>query len=181
MNASSSQSNPFQPAINSPDRKRRLPLGSLALGVVIGVVLTALVAWQAMPSLMISVHPSRYDDVDQTCAALVKAIEANGWSSPAVRNMNQSMAKHGVQYDRPIRIVELCRAEYARRVLETNPEVSTLMPCAWGVYEGEDGKVYIAGMNMGLMGKMFGGRIAEVMGGHVAADEWAMLGEVIAD
>ena len=27
-----------------------------------------------------------------------------------------------------------------------------------------DGKVYVSGTNMGLMGKMFGGNVAEVMG-----------------
>jgi len=65
-------------------------------------------------------------------------------------------------------IVELCKAEYAKDVLSTNPEVSTLIPCAWGVYEGDDGNSYITGMNMGLMGKMFGGNIARVMGASVA-------------
>lgn len=52
-----------------------------------------------------------------------------------------------------------------------------LMPCAWGVY-GKDGKVMITGMNMGLMGKMFGGTIARVMGGSVARDEAAILEKV---
>jgi hypothetical protein len=53
------------------------------------------------------------------------------------------------------------------------------MPCAWGVYEGDDGRVYITGMNMGLMGKMFGGNIAKVMGGSVSKDEARMLARVI--
>jgi uncharacterized protein (DUF302 family) len=95
--------------------------------------------------------------------------------------MNKAMSKHGVNMDKQVRIVELCKAPYAKDVLLTNPEVSTLMPCAWGVYKGEDGKVYIAGMNMGLMGKMFGGNIAKVMGGAVAKDEHNMLKAVIAE
>lgn len=53
------------------------------------------------------------------------------------------------------------------------------MPCAWGVYKGKDGKIYISGMNMGLMGKMFGGNIAKVMGEAVSKDEEQMLKEVI--
>ena len=75
--------------------------------------------------------------------------------------------------------VELCNAKYAKDILMTNPEVSTLMPCAWGVYKGKDGKIYISGMNMGLMGKMFGGNIAKVMGEAVSKDEEQMLKEVI--
>jgi uncharacterized protein (DUF302 family) len=89
------------------------------------------------------------------------------------------MAEHGVQMDKPVRIVELCNATYARDILMTNPEVSTLMPCAWGVYEGKDGRIYISGMNMGLMGKMFGGNIAKVMGTAVSKDEARMLGPII--
>lgn len=132
-----------------------------------------------MPGMMLTVHESKYSDVERTCEELKKGIEANGWNCPAIRDMNKSMAKHGVQFYRPVRIVELCKADYAKRVLSTNPEVSTLMPCAWGVYEGPDGKVYISGMNMGLMGKMFGGTIAEVMGGHVSEDEQAILQSVV--
>jgi uncharacterized protein (DUF302 family) len=93
--------------------------------------------------------------------------------------MNKSMAAKNVTFSSPVRIVELCRAEYAKDVLTTNPEVSTLMPCAWGVYQGLDGKVRITGMNMGLMGKMFGGNVARIMGGKVADEEKAMLAEVI--
>ena len=43
----------------------------------------------------------------------------------------------------------------------------------------KDGKVYITGMNTALMGKMFGGTIARLMGGKVSADEKIILGQVI--
>ena len=89
------------------------------------------------------------------------------------------MENSGVIMRRQVRLVELCKADYAKDILTTNPEVSTLMPCAWGVYEGEDGKVYVSGMNMGLMGKIFGGNIAKVMGGSVAKDELSMLKDTI--
>ncbi|MCB2153512.1 DUF302 domain-containing protein [bacterium] len=126
-----------------------------------------------MPSMMLTVHESPYS-IDETCTRLTESIEANGWSSPAVRNMNNAMSKEGVQMESPVRIVELCKAEYAREVLQSNPEVATLMPCAFAVYENQ-GKVYVSGMNTGLMGKMFGGTIAEVMGGRVSADEARIL------
>jgi len=132
-----------------------------------------------MPGMMLTVHESKYSDVDRTCEEIKKSIEANGWVCPAIRDMNKSMAKHGVRFDSPIRIVELCKAEYARRVLADSPEVSTLMPCARGVYKGPDGKVYISGMNTRLMGKMFGGTIAEVMGKDVAEDEERILKPII--
>jgi uncharacterized protein (DUF302 family) len=148
-------------------------------GLVIGSVLVGIIVWLSMPSMMIVVHQSRYDSIDETCNRLKAAIEANGWESPAIRNMNNSMAKQGIHMDKQVRIVELCNAKYAKDVLMTNPEVSTLMPCAWGVYEGKDGKIYLSGMNMGLMGKMFGGNIAKVMGGAVSKDEEKILKDVI--
>lgn len=152
---------------------------NLILGLIAGVLLAGIVGWQSMPGMMLVTHQSRYDTVEETCIQLKAAIEENGWSSPGTRDMNLTMEKHGVTMDRPVKIVELCKAEYARDVLLTNPEVSTLMPCAWGVYEGDDGKIYISGMNMGLMGKMFGGNIAKVMGGLVSKDETRMLERII--
>ncbi len=148
-------------------------------GIIIGILLTGIIAWMSMPSMMLVVHQSRYDSVEETSNQLRASIEANGWQCPGIRNMNKSMAKHGVQMDTQVRIVELCNAKYAKDVLLTNPEVVTLMPCAWGVYKGRDGKVYISGMNMGLMGKMFGGNIAKIMGGAVSKDEKKMLENII--
>lgn len=148
-------------------------------GLVLGFVLCGVLVVSMMPGMMLQVHQSRFGTVDETCQALEQAIANGGWVSPATRDMNKAMAEHGVEFPRKVRIVELCKAEYAKKVLLSNPEVLTLMPCAWGVYEGADGKVYVSGMNMGLMGKMFGGTIAQVMGGAVAQDEHNLLAGVI--
>lgn len=151
--------------------------GKVLLGFVIGVLTGVLAAgaagWLLMPSLMLSTHPSPYD-VEETCLRLHRSIEANGWNCPAVRDMNQAMAQQGVEMDAPVRIVELCNATYAKEVLRTNPEMSTMMPCAFGVYR-KDGRVYVTGLNTGLMGNMFGGNVAAVMGDRVAADEQKIL------
>jgi hypothetical protein len=52
------------------------------------------------------------------------------------------------------------------------------MPCTIAVYESDDGKIYISKMNTGLMGKVFGGTIARVMGGCVSRDEAKILAKV---
>ena len=149
------------------------------LGLIVGVSLIAVIVWLSMPKMMLVTHKSKYQSVEETCQQLKAAIESNGWSCPAIRDMNMTVSQKGVQMDRRVMIVELCKAEYAKDVLSTNPEVSTLIPCAWGVYEGDDGNSYITGMNMGLMGKMFGGNIARVMGASVAKDEKKMLKDVV--
>jgi uncharacterized protein (DUF302 family) len=155
---------------------------TFGLGLLAGVLLTGIVAWQVMPDMMLEVQQSPYDSVEETCDHLAAAIEADeGWANQSIRDMNASMAKHGVELDRPVRVVELCNAYHAKTVLDSNPEVSTMMPCAWGVYEGEDGNVYVSGMNMGLMGQLFGGTIAEVMGGVVAEEEEKMLDKALGE
>ena len=60
-------------------------------------------------------------------------------------------------------------------MLKDNPEVCTLMPCTFGVYEGSDGKVYISSMNQHLMGEMFGSTIAKVMSEYVMRDQAKIL------
>ena len=150
------------------------------IGLVLGVALTGVVVWQVMPGMMIVEHRSKYG-LDETVSRLQQAIEDAGWNSPGVRNMNASMAKHGVTFDRQVRLVEMCHADHAKSVLTTDRHIATLMPCAVAVYEGDDGQVYLSGMNMGLMGKMFGGNIARVMGGAVADDERRILSSVVQD
>ena len=140
-----------------------------ALGTLAGFLAAMLLAWVLMKPLMLVTHSSPYG-LEDTCQRLKASIEANGWRCPAIRDMNVAVEKEGLSMAVPVRIVELCKADYAKDVLETNPEVSTLMPCALGVYE-KDGKVYVTGLNTGLMGKLMGGNIARVMGGGVSADE----------
>jgi uncharacterized protein (DUF302 family) len=159
--------------MNSKKKSIALLLG----GFVLGVVVTGVAVWKLMPGMMIVEHQSRFG-FDETVSKLVGAVKAGGWSVPKVRDMNKTMAKHGVVMKRRVKIVEMCKAPYAKDVLSTDPQVSTLMPCAVGVYE-RGGKVYLSGMNMGLMGKMFGGNIARVMGDKVAGEEQAMLKSVV--
>ena len=150
-------------------------------GMVSGIVLAGIGMWLVMPGMMLVTHQSRFDTVEETCRQLKLSIETNRWRCSGIRDINTMLTKQGQALERQVRIVELCKAEYATEILENNPEVSTLMPCAWGVYAGNDGTVYITGMNMGLMGKMFGGTIARIMGGTVAMEERKMLRNVIRD
>lgn len=156
----------------------RVP-GQLLIGIVVGVLLTGALVWAVMPRLMLVEYTSRFPTVEETVTQLQTAIKEGGWTSPSTMNMNASMAKHGVDMDRPVQVVNLCKPAHAEKVLMANPEISTLMPCSWGVYKADDGSVRISTMNMKLMGKMFGGTVAEVMGGSVAGEEHLMLDEIV--
>lgn len=45
------------------------------------------------------------------------------------------------------------------------------MSCKISVYQKSDGKTYIATMNAELLGKLFGGKVVEIMGDKVAVDQ----------
>lgn len=150
------------------------------VGVLAGAALCGLLIVTTMPSLMIMTHESELG-FDETVAALEKSIADQGWVVSTVSDMNKSMAKHGVEFGPRVKLVKLCKPEYAKSVLTTDRYVSTLMPCSFAVWEGDDGKVYLSKMNMGLMAKMFGGNIAKVMGTSVARDEKAMLAGIVKD
>ncbi|MFO8013574.1 MAG: DUF302 domain-containing protein [Phycisphaerae bacterium] len=147
----------------------------LLVACVAGGALVALSGCRPTNARMATVHESAYRDVDQTCEALKGAIEAQGFHCKGVLNLNQAMAKHGVHLDRQVRVVQFGRAEYAHAMLADTPEVSAFMPCAFGVYEGDDGKVHVSGMNRAVMAEMFGGTVAEVMRTRVAPDEAAIF------
>jgi uncharacterized protein (DUF302 family) len=155
------------------------PLITLLTGIGLGILISIFAMFVLMPSMMLSLHTSKYETVTETGVRLKEAIEQQGWVCPAIRDMTKTMDKHGIKTDKEFIIVELCKAAYAFDVLNTNPEVLTLMPCSFGVYKDESGAIKITGMNTRLMGTMFGGNVARVMGKSVAADEDAILAKVI--
>ena len=61
-----------------------------------------------------------------------------------------------------------------------NRHLACLMPCTIAVYEADGDRVMMSKMNTGLMGKVFGGTVARVMGSYVASDEDRMLKEIYA-
>ena len=165
-------------SVQEPQNKRKPAVLYVVIGLVVGAILAGGAIVTAMPKMMIVTQESRLG-FDETVAALEKAIPANGWVVSTVSDMNKSMAKHGVEFAPRVKLVKLCKPEYAQSVLTTDRHVSTLMPCTLAVWEGDDKKVYVSKMNMSLMAKMFGGNIADVMGGSVARDEHAILLDIV--
>ncbi len=90
---------------------------------------------------------SRFD-FSKTVEFLVAEAEKNGWTIPAVHDLQQSLAKSGKKV-KPVKVVELCKPEYSGQMLELNDEriISVMMPCRISVYEKEDGQAYIGLMN----------------------------------
>lgn len=156
------------------------PLVTFLAGLIAGALLCAAAFFTLMPSMMIITKESAMG-FDETVQALQKAISEQGWVVSGVRDMNKSLAKHGVELGPGVKLVELCNPGYAKSVLTTDRFVSTMMPCTFGVWRADDERVYLSRINMKLMARMFGGNIAKVMGGQVAQDEDKILADVLKD
>ena len=166
---------------NAPDPSRSNPRwwGGVVTGAVFGAAVVAVAAYLLMPGMMLMTEPSRLS-FDQTVTEIEHAIDEQGWESPGTLDMQKSLGKHEVDFAHRVKVIQLCKPKYAADVLKTDRYVSCLMPCTIAVWEDDAGRVFVSKMNTGLMGKLFGGNIARVMGDHVAAEEHAMLESVLA-
>ena len=88
-------------------------------------------------------------NVDKTVEMIIVEAEKNGWKVPIVHDLQQTLAKNG-KIVLPVKVIELCKPEYSGKLLELNHEraVSVMMPCRISVYEKEDGRTFIALLNM---------------------------------
>ena len=152
---------------------------SVIPGFITGFLLMGITVWFVMPSMMINVHESPYG-FDETVAAVREAVASQqGWKVAQVFDIQKNIIEAGHVDMTRVKIVALCNGNYANRILDDDEDkvVTTLMPLGIGVYETNDGSVYLSAMNIGLMGKMFGGTISEVMG-DASADIARIIGGI---
>lgn len=82
-------------------------------------------------------------EFEQVCRDLEKAVTDNKFGVMAIHNLNETMKKKGVDFDRPCRIFEVCNPHQAKKVLERNMDLSSFLPCRISVFV-EDDKVTLA-------------------------------------
>jgi uncharacterized protein (DUF302 family) len=143
---------------------------SFVIGIVVGAGLLGVVAWNSASSLMLVEMESPYG-VDETVAKIKESAEkvnqerGTKWVSPGVKPLHKTIKKHGGADLLPVMLIDLCEPNHAVNILSHDQDriLSVMMPCTISVYKKSDGKTYIAHMNAGLMGGMFGGNVAKVM------------------
>lgn len=148
------------------------------IGFLLGIVLFGSVAFVAAPGIMIveDVSPLGYEE---TVAAIQESAAEQGWKVPATYKLNKSVEEAG--YDvLPVSVLELCHPDHAGKVLADDDArvVTSLMPCRISVYEKSDGTVVISRMNTGLISKVFGGIVTEVMA-KASAENEVILSKVL--
>jgi len=138
---------------------------SMITGFVLGIALLGAVGWTAMPTMMLKEALSPYGLQETVDKISENALQA-GWVVASVKPLHKSVKKHGGGDVLPVMLVNLCQAHHASSILNQDPDrvVSVMMPCTISVYQKQDGKTYIGYMNAGLLGQMFGGNVATVMG-----------------
>ena len=154
---------------------------ALILGIIAGVVLTALLVVGMMRKNMVVPERSARS-FEETCAAIERAVPAlEGWSFPHdTLDMYAKLEAKGMAPDgvKRIRVYFVCNPGLAKRVLTDSPQMSAIMPCSWSVYELDDGSVQVSKMNIGMMSKMFSGEVKSAMG-EVAAADGRFMAEVL--
>ncbi|MCX7672063.1 MAG: DUF302 domain-containing protein [Thiobacillaceae bacterium] len=146
------------------------------VGFVAGVLATVVGMYFAMPHLMFNEIQSPFG-FEETIARIQHNIvgnpelKAKGWALSGLRDPARAVAAEGGNV-LPVKMVEVCSTRYSKPILkdDTVRYLSILMPCKVSVYKKNDGKVYIATMNAGLMGKFFGPTVGEIMS-QVAEDQ----------
>ena len=136
------------------------------IGFVFGLVVMAVMVWQIMPLMMFNVYKSP-QGFDETVAALQTNIGTKAdWKVLEFFDFKQSIDAAGYGPMSRVGSFALCNPRYASRILQEvgNKKVTAMMPLSIGVYEDAEGHVYISELNVKLLGMMFGGTIAEVMG-----------------
>jgi uncharacterized protein (DUF302 family) len=151
----------------------------MVFGVVVGVAATVAVGWNVMPGMMIDVQASALP-FEATVTAIEVAAKENGWKVPKIYDIRQSLRKAGHDIP-PVKVLSLCQPDHANEILSDDESryVSGMMPCRIGVFQTDDGTVYISKMDIGLMSRMFGGRIERVMG-QAAVEEKEILKGIVA-
>lgn len=151
----------------------------LFAGLILGAILALILIWNSMPNMMMIKGESNFD-FQTTVDKLEIAAFDNGWEVVNTIDIQDRLLTAG--YDDMLRmvIIEICHVEHSYTVLQDDADkfVAGIMPCRFAVYETYEGKVMISKMNIGLMSKMFGSNIQQVMGG-VAKEEAAMLKNIL--
>jgi uncharacterized protein (DUF302 family) len=146
-------------------------------GFIAGVVFVAILAMSMAGDLMMREVESPFG-LEETAARIqanIQKLKHKGWALSGLRDPSKAVAAAGGNV-LPVLLLEACSTNYSKPLLKEDDSriLSLMMPCTITVYKKENGKTYIGLMNAGLMGKMFGPKVAKIMA-QVAEDQAEFL------
>ena len=116
---------------------------------------------------------------NETVSALQDAAKKRGWEVGQTIDMQEAMLKAGNKDAKPFKMIPMCKKDLTEALLKTQAANNTMpfVPCRISVFEGNDGKVYIAKPNTEFMAQMATPVFAPLLQ-QVAAEEKAVLANI---
>lgn len=138
---------------------------SIAGGAVgVGIAVKALVTkYGLMKKMMFTASKSKLN-FEETVSSIRESAVRHGWEIPSIHDLQREYQAAGHNDMTRMKIIYFCNPHGGYRILKDdhNKSMSVMMPMGVSVYETNDGQVYIAGLNLGLMSTMFEGTIKEI-------------------
>jgi len=147
---------------------------------VVGAGLAAWLVVLGMRHIMVVKHKNKHS-FDETVKRIKKVVEkTGGWAFPAQEwHFSDVMVKHEKPFKGVDRLILffICRADHAHNIVNAKPEMASIMPCGWALYE-RNGETHIGIMNIPMMALPFKGIIKETFGA-VGREERRMLHKIL--
>jgi uncharacterized protein (DUF302 family) len=87
---------------------------------------------------------------------LTRACANHKFGVLGVHDLKAKMKEKGVEFGGECLIFEVCNPNQAKKVLETNPDISTALPCRISVYKTKEGRTRIATLKPSELISAFG-------------------------
>jgi uncharacterized protein (DUF302 family) len=114
----------------------------------------------------------------ETVAALQDAAKKRGWEVGQTMDMQAAMLKAGHKEAKRFTVLTMCKKDLAESLLKAQAENKAMpfAPCRMSVFEGSDGKVYIAKPNTELMAQMAASAFAPMLNKFVEEEKALLAG-----
>lgn len=128
---------------------------------------------------MMTEQKSRFG-FNETIAALQDTAKKRGWEVGQSMDMQEAMQKAGHKNPKPFKMLAMCKKDLAEALLKTQVEHKAMpfAPCRMSVFEGDDGKVYIAKHNTEMMAQVATPAFAPLLKKFVE-EEKALLANIV--
>jgi uncharacterized protein (DUF302 family) len=115
-----------------------------------------------MSEMLFVTKKSRFT-FDQTIQKIKISGEDFGWYRPEIQNRKEIELNFGYSDPNSVASVSMCIPRSAHDILKVNKKLAAMMPLQITIYE-ENNQTYICWLNIKMMGKLFGEKVAEIMG-----------------
>lgn len=114
----------------------------------------------------------------ETIAALQDTARKRGWEVGPAVDMQEAMLKAGQKNAKPFTMLTMCKKDLAESLLKAQManKAMPFAPCRLSVFEGTDGKVYIAKPNTEMMAQMAAPAFAPLLKKFVEEEKSLLAG-----